>query len=67
MNFEESDSFKNELERNARSKRGVVISLAFCAFLIVCLLILIAFLRYQDSITEKMFVDGNRVSIASGF
>ena len=67
MNFEQSDSFKNELERNARSKRGVVISLAFCAFIIVCLLVLIAFLRYQDSITEKMFVDGNQVPIPNGF
>lgn len=67
MNFEESDSFKNELERNARSKRNVVISLAFCAFIIVCLLILIAFLRYQDSITEKLFVDGKQVPIPNGF
>lgn len=67
MNFEESDSFKSELERNARSRRGVVISLAFCAFIIVCLLILIAFLRYQDSITEKLFVDGKQVAIPKGF
>ena len=67
MNFEESDSFKGELERNARSRKNVVISLAFCAFLIVCLLVLIAFLRYQDSITEKLFVDGNQVPIPNGF
>ncbi len=67
MNFEESDSFKGELERNARSRKNVVISLAFCAFLIVCLLILIAFLKYQDSITEKLFVDGKQVKIPNGF
>lgn len=67
MNFEESDSFKGELERNARSRKNVVISLAFCAFLIVCLLVLIAFLRYQDSITEKLFVDGKQVGIPKGF
>ena len=41
MNLEQSDSFKSELERNARSKRNVVISLVFCAFLLVMLLILI--------------------------
>lgn len=68
MNFEESDSFKGELERNAKSRRNVVISLAFCSFLIVCLLILIAFLKYQDSITEKLFVDGKQVkTIPNGF
>ena len=67
MNFEESDSFKSELEKNARSRRGVVISLAFCAFIIVCLLILISFIRYQDSITEKLFIDGKQVQIPSGF
>lgn len=67
MNFAESDSFKGELERNARSRKNVVISLAFCAFLIVCLLVLIAFIRYQDSITEKLFVDGTQVPIPNGF
>lgn len=67
MNFEQSDSFKNELERNARSRRGVVISLVFCAVIIVCLLFLIAFLKYQDSITEKLFIDGKQVAIPKGF
>ena len=46
MNFEQSDSFKNELERNAKSRRGVVISLAFCAFIIVCLLFNISIILY---------------------
>ena len=63
MNFEQSDSFKNELERNARSKKNVVISLVFCAFLVVMLVILIVFLKYQDSITEKMFIDDAQVKI----
>lgn len=67
MNLEQSDSFKNELERNARSKKNVVISLVFCAFLIVCLVILIAFLKHQDSITEKLFVDDVQVSIPANF
>ena len=62
MNFEQSDSFKNELERNARSRKNVVISLVFCAFIIVCLLVLIAFLKYKDSITEKWFVNGKQVT-----
>lgn len=67
MNLEQSDSFKSELERNARSKRNVVISLVFCSFLIVLLGILIAFIRYQDSITEKMFIDDGQVAIPAGF
>ncbi|MBR3613643.1 MAG: WG repeat-containing protein [Clostridia bacterium] len=66
MNLEQSDSFKNELERNARSKRNVVISLVFCSFLIVLLVILIGFVRYQDSITEKMFIDDVQIGIPAG-
>lgn len=67
MNLEQSDSFKSELERNARSKRNVVISLVFCAFLLVLLIVLIAFISYQDSITEKMFIDDAQVPIPVGF
>ena len=67
MNFEQSDSFKNELERNARSKRNVVISLVFCAFLIVLMVILIAFLKHQDAITEKLFIDDVQVGIPGNF
>ena len=67
MNLEQSDSFKSELERNARSKRNVVISLVFCAFLLVLLIVLIAFISYQDSITEKMFIDDAQVPIPAGF
>lgn len=67
MNLEQSDSFKNELERNARSRKNVVISLVFCAFLIVCLVILIAFLKHQDSITEKLFIDDGQVPIPANF
>lgn len=63
MNFEQSDSFKNELERNARSKKNVVISLVFCAFLVVLLVILIVFLKHQDAITEKLFIDDAQVKI----
>lgn len=67
MNLEQSDSFKNELERNARSKKNVVLSLVFCAFLVVLLIILIAFLSYIDSVTEKLFVDDTQVSIPKNF
>lgn len=67
MNLEQSDSFKNELERNARSKRNVVISLVFCAFLIVLMVILIVFLKHQDAITEKLFIDDVQVSIPANF
>lgn len=67
MNLEQSDSFKSELEKNARSKRNVVISLVFCAFLIVLMVIMIAFLKYQDSITEKLFIDDAQVQIPANF
>ena len=67
MNYEESDSFKNELERNARSKRNVMISIVFCAVLIAFLFILIMVLQYQDSITEKFFLNKNQIKVSNAF
>ena len=67
MNFKEDDSFQKELEKNAKNKKAVIISLVFCGILIICLLAIIAFLKYQESITEKMFIDAKQVAIPDGF
>lgn len=66
MNLEQSDSFKDEIEKNTRRRKGVMLSIVLCAFLIAFLFILIMILKYQDSITEKLFLDGKQISIPSG-
>lgn len=67
MNLEQSDSFKSDLEKNARSKRNVMISIVLCAFLIALLFMMIVLLQYQDSITEKMFLDDTQIAIPKNF
>ena len=67
MNLEESDSFKEKLERNNRHRKGVVLSIVLCACLIALLFILILILKYQDSITEKLFLDKKQISIPKEF
>lgn len=63
MNLEESDSFKERLERNSRQKRGVVVTMVFCAFAIVILAIMIGVIKKQDAITMKVFVDKKQISM----
>ena len=58
MNLEESDSFAEELEKNRRRKRGVMISIILCAFLVALLMFMISIIKYQDSITLKYFING---------
>lgn len=62
MNLEESDSFRDELEKTSRKKKLVVISIVLCAFLIVLLIGLIIAIQHQDAITEKFFLDGVQIS-----
>lgn len=67
MNLEESDSFKERLEKNSRQKRGVVVTMIFCAFAIVILAIMIGVIKKQDAITMKVFVDKKQISIPENF
>lgn len=64
MNLEESDSFAEELEKNRRRKRGVMISIILCAFLVALLMFMISIIKYQDSITLKYFINGSQVKKA---
>lgn len=66
MNLEQSDSFKEQIEKNTKKRRGVMLSIALCACLIAFLFIMIKILQYQDSITEKLFLDGKQISIPKG-
>ena len=63
MNLEESDVFKEELEKNSKSKKNVLISIVFCTFLVILLFIILRIVIYQDSITPKLFLDDKQISI----
>lgn len=67
MNLEESDSFRDEIEKNTRKRRGVMLSIVLCAFLVVLLFIMIAMIRHQDAITEKLFIDKQQKKLTSTF
>ena len=65
MNLEESDKFAKEIESRNRKKRMVLISIILCAVLIAFLFVLILFIKYQDSLILKVYVDGTRAEISS--
>ncbi len=67
MNLEESDSYKDQIEKNTRNRRSVMLSIVLCAFLMAFLFIIIMILKYQDSITEKLFLDGKQIAIPQDF
>ena len=67
MNLQESDLYKEKLEKNTRNRRGVMLSIVLCAFLIAFLFIMIMILKYQDSITEKLFINDTQIAIPEGF
>ena len=66
MNLEESDSFKNSLEKNKKGKIAIIISIIFCACLIIIFSMMISIIRHKDDTTEKMYIDGKEVGIPSG-
>ena len=62
MNLEESNRFKDELEKNSRRKRTFMISIAACGIIIALIVILMMYINYQDSVTEKFFVNKKQIS-----
>lgn len=67
MNLEESDLYKEKLEKNTKHRRSVMLSIVLCGCLVAFLFILIMVLKYQDSITEKLFLDNNQIALPQGF
>jgi hypothetical protein len=65
MNLEESDSYRDEIEKNTRSRKGVMLSIVLCAMLIALLFIMIVILKHKDAITLKMYLDDTQISIPS--
>ena len=62
MNLEESDSFREEIEKNMKKKKIVIASIILCGLLIIFLIAIIFQIQYQDSITEKFFLDNKQIS-----
>ena len=63
MNLEESDIFKEKIEKNARHKKSLILSIIICILLIILFTILIIYIKYEDSRTLKLFIDKTQVSI----
>lgn len=62
MNLEESNLYQQEIENSDKKKRLVMISIVLCAIFMIILFALIIVISYQDSITEKFFIDGRQTS-----
>lgn len=61
MNLEESNSYQDELESRDRKRRAVMLSIILCGVFIALLFVLIIIITYQDSITEKFYINGQQV------
>ena len=64
MNLEESDIYKEEIEKNSKHKKNVLLSIMVCVILIVLLVALIIYIKYVDSRTLKLFIDNQQKSIS---
>lgn len=62
MDFEQSNSYQREIQNRDRSKKVVMLSIVACGIFMVLLFILIMVISYQDSITEKFYIDGQLTS-----
>ena len=67
MNLEESNSFVEQMEKNNKNKKTVLTVLLICALLIVILVGLIVYMKYQDSLKQKVFVDNKQVAFSQNF
>lgn len=67
MNLEESDSYKDQIEKNIKQRKSVMLSIVVCAMVAALLFVMIMILRYQDSITLKMFLNDKQIAIPAGF
>ena len=65
MNFEESNQFVEQLEKNNKNKKTVLTVLIICAVLVVILFGIIAYIRKKDAAQLKIYVDDKQVKISS--
>ncbi len=67
MNLEESNSFVERMEKNNKNKKTVLTVLIICAILIAILVGLIVYMKYQDSLKQKVFVNNKQVDFSEDF
>ncbi len=67
MNLEESNSFVERMEKNNKNKKTVLTVLIICAILIAILVGLIVYMKYQDSLKQKVFVNNKQVDFSENF
>lgn len=65
MNFEESNQFVEQMEKNNKNKKTVLTVLIICAVLVVILFGIIGYIRGKDAALLKMYVDDKQVKIYS--
>ena len=57
MNLEESDLFKEQLEKNTSRKKTIIVALVVCVVMIIVMIALIVYISYVDKHTNKLFID----------
>lgn len=65
MNLEESNDFVEKMEKNNKKKRTVIMLLVVCAVLIAILFVIISYIKIQDSLELKMYVNNQEIGISS--
>ncbi len=65
MNFEESNQFVEQMEKNNKNKKTILTVLIICAILVVVLLGIMGYVRKKDAAQLKMYVDDKEVKISS--
>ena len=64
MNLEESANFAEQIEAKSKKKKLLIFAIIACLLLIIFLIVMIGFIKYQDSITLKMFINNNQIEIS---
>ncbi len=67
MDFQESTKFMKEMEQKQKRKKMLILGIIFCIVLIAFLAAVIFYLKYQDSITFKMFINNKKVVTSKTF
>ena len=67
MDFQESTKYMKEMEQKQKRKKMLILGIIFCIILIAFLAAVILYLKYQDSITFKMFINNKKVMTSKTF
>lgn len=65
MNLEESDKFIEAQRLNEKKKKVVLVSIILCAILVVLLIVFIIYIKYEDSLQLKLFINGEQKTISN--